>query len=334
MEFWTGAMGITKMRLLPSSLNDGYDTFVSDAVAAEAMGFAAYGAPEHHFTYDAFLPFPLQALAAAAAATSTIKLVTGAMLMTLYDPLAAAEHAATLDVLSGGRVILGLGMGYRPMEFDGIGTAKRTRGARLVEAIDVVASATGGGPFTHRGDHYAYDDITLQPTPVQRPVPLWFCGGTSEAAARRAGRAGLPYWLANAPFERTEKIVHEYRRIGREAGWPEERLRVAAFKDVFMGTTVAEAESLRQIMIDMFYAEHILGYGYLVDDDGQHVYDASEDHPMYQQFVDSLFCGTTGDVIDELKRYEELGVEAVFLPSPQRQLLADEVLPAFGEAGR
>lgn len=329
MEFWTGAMGITKMRLMPSSLAAGYDVFVEDAKTAEALGFHAYGAPEHHFTYDAFLPFPLQALAAAAAATSRIKLVTGAMLMTLYDPLVAAEHAATLDVLSGGRVILGLGMGYRPMEFDGIGTAKRTRGARLVEAMEVVRAATADDTFTHQGRHYEYHDVTLQPAPVQRPVAMWFCGGTSEAAARRAGQAGLPYWLANAPYERTEEIVHTYRRFGREAGWPEEQLRVAAFKDVFIGSTVAEAEGLRQMMIDMFYAEHILGYGYLVDDDGNHVYDASEDHPMYRQFVDSLFCGTVDMVIEELRRYEALGVEAVFLPSPQRELLAREVLPHF-----
>ena len=66
MEFWTGAIGITKMRMIPSALANGYDLFAQDAASAEEMGFDAYGAPEHHFTYDAFLPFPLGALAAAA----------------------------------------------------------------------------------------------------------------------------------------------------------------------------------------------------------------------------------------------------------------------------
>ena len=58
MEFWTGAIGITKMRMIPSALANGYDLFAQDAAAAEEMGFDAYGAPEHHFTYDSFLPFP------------------------------------------------------------------------------------------------------------------------------------------------------------------------------------------------------------------------------------------------------------------------------------
>lgn len=329
MEFWTGAMGITKMRTMPSSLADGYDVFVADAATAESLGFDAYGAPEHHFTYDGFLPFPLEALAAAAAVTSKIRLVTGAMLQTLYDPIDAAEHAATLDVLSGGRVVLGLGMGYRPIEFDGIGTAKATRGARLREAMEVLGSATAGEAFSHSGGHYRYYGEQLRPAPVQRPIPTWYCGGTTEAAARRAGAAGLPYWLANSPYERTRAIVEEYRQAGREAGHPEERLRVAAFKDVFIGDSLAQAEGLRNIMIDAFYAEHILGYGYLVDDDGKQVYNPSEEHPMYRRFVDSLFCGTLDDVMAELRRYEDLGIEAVFLPSIQRELIAAHVIPEF-----
>lgn len=329
MEFWTGAMGITKMRAMPSSLADGYDVFVNDAVTAEALGFDAYGAPEHHFTYDGFLPFPLEALAAAAAVTSKIRLVTGAMLQTLYEPLDAAEHAATLDVLSGGRVVLGLGMGYRPIEFDGLGTAKSTRGARLREAIEVLRDATSSTAFNHEGAHYRYSDERLVPRPVQSPVEMWFCGGTTEAAAERAGRAGLPYWLANSPYERTRAIVEAYRKAGRDAGHPEERLRVASFKDVFVGNTAEEATALRQMMIDAFYEEHILGYGYLVDDDGKQVYNPSEDHPMYRRFVDSLFCGTLDQVIGELRRYEELGIEAVFLPSFQRELIAQHVIPEF-----
>ncbi len=173
---------------MPASLANGYDSFVADAVKAEELGFAAYGAPEHHFTYDGFIPFPLQALAAAAAVTTTIRLVTGAMLLPMYDPLDAAEAAATLDVISGGRVRLGLGMGYRPMEFDGIGTAKRTRGARLVEAIEVLRRATAEDTFDFEGEHYRYEGASLRPVPVQRPIDIWFCGGTSARAALEVAR--------------------------------------------------------------------------------------------------------------------------------------------------
>jgi len=329
MEFWTTSLGTAKLRGMPSALANGYDSYVEDAKDAERLGFDGYGAAEHHFMYDAFMPFPLQALGAVAAETSKIRLCTGAMLQTLYDPIEAAEHAATLDVLSNGRVTLGLGMGYRPMEFDGLNTAKKTRGVRLSEAMEVIRLATSQDTFSYQGKHYQYENESLHPKPVQKPIDMWFCGGTSLQGARRAGKSGLGYWLANSPFDHTEAIVKEYRRIGAEAGFEPDQLRVASFKDICIGDTIEQAEGLRDALIANFYDEHILGYGYLVDDKGQHLYNPPKDHPLYERFVSSLFCGTIDMVIEEIKRYEALGMEAMFFPSTQRELIATKILPEF-----
>jgi alkanesulfonate monooxygenase SsuD/methylene tetrahydromethanopterin reductase-like flavin-dependent oxidoreductase (luciferase family) len=329
MEFWTTSLGVAKMRPMPGALTDGYENFVRDALKAEELGFDGYGSGEHHFMYDEFMPIPLQAVAAAAAATSRIRLVTNAMLLPLYDPMEAAEIAATLDVLSGGRVSLGLGMGYRPYEFDGFGTAKRTRGARLREAMEVIRLATSQEEFSYQGKHYQYENETLHPRPLQRPIDHWFCGGTSLQGARRAGSAGLSYWLANSPFDHSENIVKEYRQAGKEAGFPASQLRVAAFKDVCIGNTMQEAEALRQMLMDNFYDEHILGYGYLVDEKGENLYHPAKDHPLYERFTRSLYCGTIEMVVEELKRYEALGMDMVFLPSQQHELIAQEILPEF-----
>ncbi len=329
MEFWTTSLGLSKMRPMPNALADGYENFVNGAVKAEKLGFDGYGSGEHHFMYDEFIPIPLQAMAAVAAATSKIRLCTNAMLLPLYDPMEAAEIAATLDVLSGGRVTLGLGMGYRPYEFDGFGTAKRTRGARLREAMEVIRLATSQESFCYEGKHYQYTDESLHPRPIQRPMDLWFCGGTSLQGARRAGAAGLGYWLANSPFDHTEDIVKEYRQAGKEAGFDESQLRVASFKDVCIGNTMEEAEGLRKILMDGFYDEHILGYGYLVDENGKNLYNPSKDHPLYQRFIESLYCGTIEMVVEEMKRYEALGMDMVFLPSSQSELIAKEILPEF-----
>lgn len=329
MEFWTGSIGLSKVRAMPRSLADSYDEYVEGARLAEELGFDGYGAPEHHFMYDSFMPAPLHALAAAAASTRNIKLVTGAMLLPLYDPIDAACQAATLDVVSSGRVVLGLGMGYRPMEFAGMGVEKRTRGERLVEAMEIIELGTSQERFTFRGKHYHYDAISISPRSIQRPIPLWFCGGTSVKAARRAGAAGLSYWLANLPIQQVKTIVEEYLKAGEEAGHPRSELHVAAFKDVCIGSTTEEAQRLRQGLIETFYEEHILGYGYLVDDDGKHVYNPPRDHPIYKRFVDGIFCGTADQVVDELKAYEDAGVEVIFLASLQRELIAEKIIPAF-----
>lgn len=327
MEFWTGATGLFRVRATPASLVSGYDAYVQGAKQAEQLGFDAYGAPEHHFMYDGFMPVPLLALSAAAGATSRIRFITGAMLLPLYDPIEAAELASTLDVVSGGRAMLGLGMAYRPYEFDGLGFNKRTRGARLSEGIDLVNALTAGGEVDFDGRHYQVKGHRLSPQPVQRPIPVWFCGGTSVVAARRAGRHGHPYWLANAPLETIREMVTEYHRAAEEAGHDPESLKLASFKDVCLGETVEEAQYIREALMENFYDEHILGYGYLVDETGTHLYNAPRDHALYKRFIDSIYCGTPEMVVEELAAYAELGVEAVFIESNQRDLLAEQVIP-------
>ncbi len=327
MEFWTACNGLTKLRPMPVNLADFYDSWIQDVIRAEELGFDGINAPEHHFMYDGFIPSPLQALSAAAAVTSKVRLATGAMLLTLYDPLEAAEMAATADLLSNGRISLGLGMGYRPMEFDAFGTAKKTRGARLTEGMEVMKLATSQESFSYQGKHYQYKDASIAPRPVQKPLDLWYCGGTTTVGARRAGTAGLGYWLATSPLDASERIIKEYRQFGREAGWADDQLRTCVFKDIFIGETVEEAKAMAHQMMEYFYDEHILGYGYLVDETGKNLYNPPKDHPLYERFVDSLTCGTVEMIIDELKKYEAIGVDTVMIQSTQQELIAEKVLP-------
>jgi alkanesulfonate monooxygenase SsuD/methylene tetrahydromethanopterin reductase-like flavin-dependent oxidoreductase (luciferase family) len=329
MEIWGGTGTLQRSRVYPRSLALDYARVADDAAQLEAMGFDAFSASEHHFTYDGFCPSPLVALAAAARATSRIKLVTGALLLPLHDPLRVAEDAATLDALSGGRVILGLGMGYRPTEFDGMAADKRTRGARLIEMMQVIRAALSSERFSFAGRHYQYDNAAVYPRPVQRPhPPLWLCGGTTARAAGRAGTAGLPYWLANSTFEHAATCVAEYRRAGAAAGVPGPDLKVAVFKDFCLAGRKADALAQRDVLLRDFYDEHILGFGYLVDEDGRHVYDPPRDHPLYRRFVESIFVGTPEDAVTEMRRYETLGVDAMYVATMQKELFMTEVLPA------
>ena len=189
--------------------------------------------------------------------------------------------------------------------------------------------ATSQDRFSYQGKHYQYDDEGLSLRSVQRPVDIWFGSGPSMRGAKRAGSRGFKYWLANTPFENAKANVEAYRQAGREAGWPEESLHVAVFKDLCIGSTLAEAEERREFALRSFYDEHILGYGYLVDDDGNHLYNVSRDHPVYQRFVNSLFCGTPEMVIEEVKRYEALGAQAMSVSTIQRDVFVKEVMPAF-----
>jgi probable F420-dependent oxidoreductase len=130
---------------------------------------------------------PLLGLAAAAAITSRVKLGTSVLLGTLRGPAMLAKQIATLDQLSGGRVILGLGVGSRPDDFEGAGVPFEHRGTRAEELVSILRLAWSGEPVKFQGQFYAMDVGPIGPRPVQPRIPVWI-GGSAEAALRRVGR--------------------------------------------------------------------------------------------------------------------------------------------------
>ncbi|MHB8575593.1 MAG: LLM class flavin-dependent oxidoreductase, partial [Dehalococcoidia bacterium] len=160
-------------------------------VFAEALGFDSVWITEHHFVDDGYTPSPIALLAAIAARTKRLQLSTDILLLPLYNALKLAEDIATIDVLSGGRMMLGIGMGYRDEEFAAFGTSRRERVGRTEEGIDVLRGAWGDAPFTYAGRFYKLDGVNVTPKPVQRPYPPLWLAATSEPAARRAARYGL-----------------------------------------------------------------------------------------------------------------------------------------------
>lgn len=154
------------------------------AVAAEEAGFDSFWVSEHHGLPDGYLPSPLTLLAALAPVTGRILLGTGLVLAPLHHPLRIAEDAAVVDRLSGGRLVLGLGLGYAAHEYAAFGVDPATRGARLAALVDALRAAWTGEPFS--APVLGLHDVRVTPTPAH-PIPVWL-GGYAAAAVARAGR--------------------------------------------------------------------------------------------------------------------------------------------------
>jgi probable F420-dependent oxidoreductase len=135
----------------------------------------------------------LIALAAVAGATSQVRLGASVLLGTLRPPLLFAKMIASLDQLSGGRLIVGLGVGSRADDFAAVDVPLERRGPRLSEHIRVAQQAWTGMPIHHAGTFYHYDVGPVGPSPVQQPHPPIWLGGSAEGALRRAGRLGNGY---------------------------------------------------------------------------------------------------------------------------------------------
>jgi probable F420-dependent oxidoreductase len=186
------------------------------AVAAEAAGWEAVFVWDHlAFAWDTPSADPWVVLAAAAQATATIRLGTAVTPLPRRRPVVLAHTVATLDRLSGGRAILGAGLGGVPAEFSAFGEPDRpaVRAARLDEALTIISALWSGEPVHHDGVHYRVTGVTLAPLPVQRPRPPIWIGGDSPPARRRAAR--WDGWIVGGDNERAE-MTRSPARLARE----------------------------------------------------------------------------------------------------------------------
>src|SRR5512132_350791 len=153
------------------------------AVTAERLGFDSVWVSEHHFVDDGYLPSLLPMCAAIAARTQRVAIGTGLLLAPLHDPLRIAEDAAVVDLLSRGRLILGLGLGWREEEFEGLGVPIGERAARLERSVDALRHAWRGAPASKGAA-----PVVVTPRPARQGGPPIWIGAWAERAVRRAGR--------------------------------------------------------------------------------------------------------------------------------------------------
>ena len=166
---------------------------------------------------DPAAPFVL--LAAVAEHTDRLRLGTGVYLAPLHHPVTVAEQAAMLDQISGGRAVLGVGIGWRPAEYEGFGLDYQRRGARLEEALTVIRDGWTSGAFEFSGEHFQIPRSVANPPCVQQPhIPI-LVGGSAPAAIRRAARLGDGWFaLPQESLAVMQQQVAVYRQACRDAG--------------------------------------------------------------------------------------------------------------------
>jgi probable F420-dependent oxidoreductase len=201
------------------------------AQAAEELGFAHILAYDHvlganparrpgwnpPFTYLDCIHEPFVLFGFIAALTKQIELVTGVIILPQRQTALVAKQAAALDVLSGGRVRLGIGIGWNPVEYEALGEDFKNRGRRSEEQIEVMRRLWTEELVTFSGRWHTITDAGLNPMPIQRPIPIWF-GGSADPVLRRVGRLADGWFPLLAPNEKCRTAIEKIRSHAREAG--------------------------------------------------------------------------------------------------------------------
>jgi alkanesulfonate monooxygenase SsuD/methylene tetrahydromethanopterin reductase-like flavin-dependent oxidoreductase (luciferase family) len=193
------------------------------AEQAEAGGLDSVWVSEHHFVDDGYLPSLLPLCAAIAARTRRVEIGTGVVLAPLHDPLRLAEDAAVTDLISGGRLILGLGLGWREEEFDGLGVPLAERVQRTVASMDTMRRAWRG-ELAPGGGRQDLPAVPVRPLPARPDGPPLWIGAMSPKAVRRAGRLGDGFMASEASpamlAEQAAAAREQFRASGRAGAFP------------------------------------------------------------------------------------------------------------------
>ena len=285
--------------LSPLQAGGNFENTIQECERAEALGFDSIWLGEHH--NNAFLyPTPLIGLAAIASRTRRLRLGTAVLLLPLYHPVAVAEEGAMLDMISGGRLILGVGAGYAPEEFAAFGLTTAQRGSRLEEGVSLLRRLWTEEHVTHTGHHYHVTDVTIGPRPTQHPrPPIWFAGW-AEPAIRRAARLG-DAWIGG-PSARLDEIV-TCVKLFQDARQDTDSVDIALLRYVFVADSLEDAYGIAGKPFLNFFENTYFQWPHPVVKRPE----GTIDIPRLAE--DRIIMGTPQQCIDQIKRFrDELGL--------------------------
>ncbi len=317
-----------------------YTDYIDYICEAEALGFHSVFLVEHHFTGFGQISATLNFLTYLAAKTTRIRLGTAVLVLPWHNPALLAEQAATLDLLSNGRLDLGIGKGYRWGEFHGFCMPMEEAGERYDEAVAFLRKAwTTKGRFSHHGKRWHYEDIVVEPAPVQKPHPPLWIGAHSPHSIRRAAEDGFNLLLGQAGSpELVAEGIGVYRKAVEAQGRVFDPMSVGLTRALHIATTAAEREAAHELRMAFMRNVQQLS---LAPDGGSPTLGrprrAMSAQDMRAATESDALIGPPDEIVARLKRLEAGGVEYVMVIDVGGSLaalrtFAAEVMPELAGA--
>lgn len=320
MRFGVGLFSLQCTAMQPRHWTGAYRDMRELAVLVEGLGYDELWLSEHHFFYDGYCPSLLPAAASVLSVTERLRVGTGMLLLPMYDPERLAAVATDLTARSRGRLDLGVGMGYRDIEFDGHGVSRKQRLKRMVGGLEVLEAAEAAGG-----------------------APIWM-GAQLIDPVKRAGQRGHPLLFSAAlPFERCRTLAQVWEEGWAESGRPAaDKPALGALRNIW----VTEDAREREAALDWVRASYVqyAGLGWTLPAVGEHRQQdyAEETDKAITDTVETTITGSADECIKQLKRFDQIGINHIAFRlildgEPRRALesqlrrLAEHVLPCLGD---
>ena len=271
-----------------------YQNAVTECRLADELGFDVVWLAEHHFSQYGICPSLAPLAGAIAATTRRVRIGTAVVIAPFEHPLRIAEEWAEIDILSGGRLEFGLGRGYQPSEFRGLGVSMEATRERFDESLEIVRLAWTTERLTFAGKHYRVDDVRVLPKPVQKPHPPLWTAAVSPDTYRLAARRGLKILTSPSftPFDVLRKNYDAYRAEWRATQGTDEGAEICINKIIHVAETSREARENLKEPINWFYHTQA---GLISDPTGA----PPEQYKFYRRVRENLLSMTEEKALDQ-----------------------------------
>ncbi|MEI7711784.1 MAG: LLM class flavin-dependent oxidoreductase [Rhodospirillales bacterium] len=312
----------------------GFKDYIEYVIEAESLGYHSSFIVEHHFTGFGQVSATLNLLTWIGARTTTLRLGTAVIVLPWHDPVLLAEQAATLDLLSGGRLDFGVGKGYRHNEYVGFRIPMEDGQSRFEESIDIMTKAfTTNERWSFAGKHWGYEDIVVEPPTVQRPHPPFWQGAGHPDSIRRVAARGHNLLLDQfASMDETMRRFNIYRDAMLANGFGFNPSQVAVARAFY----VAKDEADKQAAIDRRIAGQRRLHDISQRPDGNNTASIMAFSDTREASEESALYGNPDEICRKIERLQAQGVEYMLLNGggTSRENLrrfATEVMPYFAD---
>jgi probable F420-dependent oxidoreductase len=310
----------------------GFKEYVDYAVEAEALGYDSIFVVEHHFTGYGQVSASLNLLTWVAAKTKTLRVGTAVMVLPWHNPVLLAEQAATLDLLSGGRLDFGVGKGYRHNEFASFRIPMSEADARFEESLDIILKSwTSEERFSYHGKYWQYDDIIVEPPTAQKPhPPIWMGAGSPASIAKVAQRGANVMFDQFATIETIGERLKTFKQACEAAGRPFDPMEVAVARAVY----VAKDAEDRQRALDQRLEAQKRTHALAQSPDGSNKSSMMTFADLRVASDESALFGTPDEIAEKLDRLRDLGVRHLLINNPNQardslRRFARDLMPAY-----
>ena len=315
-----------------------FKNMIEQAVLAEKLGYKTVSIPEHHLVNLLMMPSPLQMAVKIAALTKEIKISTSVVVLPLHDMRTYAGEVATADILTEGRLILGVGRGAFAWEMDRLGTPIEKSKEKFIESLDVLQKLLNQEEVSYKGKYYNFDPITIMPRPISNPIQIMIAAMDLDSIKNAASRGfHVQSTVLSGSKELLQQRVNAFKEGSVKLGEEGKLLKISMQRMAFAALDENDAKAKNKLAY-----EYYKRFDNVFTGPGKVKNGKIEPLPRKQtleELTENLLICPTNEMIDKLSVYAETGVDEIIISSgfgqSQTEMIesmhriSEEVIPYF-----